>query len=106
VSVYNQIDVFGDIIALDLGIIHPTVANAALHERPKGIDEALKSMTKDESLRCRRKFRKILKSLVNKKMVRRLSNLSKRHLVMMEIRQRAWHLVNKSNNYGLADNDE
>ena len=31
-SVYNQIDVFGDIIALDLGIIHPTVANAALHE--------------------------------------------------------------------------
>jgi len=105
-SAYNQIDIFSDIIALDLGIIHPTIACAFRDEKPKSIDEALESMTKDESRRCRRKFRKILRDILSEKRIRRLSNRSKRGHVMMEVRQRAWTQVSEKHNYKLADNDE
>lgn len=105
-SAYKQIDIFSDMIALDLGVIHPTIASASRDERPRSIDEALASMTKDESLRCRRKFRKILRGILSKKRIDRLSNRSKRGHVMMEVRQRAWELVSKKHNYELADNDE
>ena len=103
---YTQIDVFSDIIALDLGIVHPTIAVAPRNEMPKSIDEALKSMTKDESLRCRRKFRKILRGISSKKRILRMSRASKRREVMMEMRNRAWNVVASKHNYELADNDE
>ena len=105
-SAYKQIDIFSDMIALDLGIIHPTIAGAFRDEKPRSIDEALASMTKDESRACRRKFRKILRRIFSKKRIDRLSNRSKRGHVMMEVRQRAWSQVVEKHNYKLADNDE
>jgi hypothetical protein len=105
-NAYRQIEVFSDIIALDLGIVHPKISAAPRDERPKSIDEALKSMTKDESSRCRRKFRKILRAIASKKRICRMSRASKRLEVMMDIRNRAWSVVAAKHNYELADNDE
>lgn len=105
-TVYKQIDIFSDIIALDLGIVHPTVAVAPRDERPKSIDEALASMTEDESTKCKRKFRKLLRGVASKKRICRMSKSSKRLEVMMDIRNRAWEVIVSKNNYELADNDE
>lgn len=100
---YQQIDIFSDLIALDLGIIHPTIANVSKDERPGSINEALSSMTVDESRRCRRKFRKLVRQHSRSEFRKRWSSRRKRSEVMMQIRNMAWDVVS---NQDLRDNDE
>jgi|688.fasta_scaffold895855_2 hypothetical protein len=100
---YQQIDIFSDLIALDLGIIHPTIAAASKDERPGSINEALASMTDSESRRCRRKFRKLVRQHSRPEFRKRWSSRRKRSEVMMQLRSMAWNTLDDQN---LRDNDE
>lgn len=100
---YNQIDIFSDLIALDLGIIHPTIARAELSDIPRSIDSALASMTPEESRRCRRKFRKVLRRCSGSPSKAKWGPGRKRTAVMLDIRVKAWDKVDRSK---LSDNDE
>jgi hypothetical protein len=101
---YLQIDIFSDLIALDLGIVHPTIALAARQDRPKSIDEALSSMTSKESRRTRRKFRKLVRN-IHKQKLNKTSIRRRRVDVMLAIRRQAWSMV-KSHSADSGDNDE
>ena len=100
---YQQIDIFSDLIALDLGIIHPTIAAASKDERPGSINEALASMTDNESRCCRRKFRKLVRQHSRPEFRKRWSSRRKRSEVMMQLRSMAWSTLDDQN---LRDNDE
>ena len=103
---YRQIDIFSDLIALQLGIVHPTVATASKEERPRSIDEALASMSDNEARTCKRKFRKILRKCKSKsKHSDRWNSRRKRNEVFLNVRGRAWDAVTSSGTK-LADNDE
>lgn len=102
---YKQIDIFSDLIALQLGIIHPTIAAASKDDRPGSINDALSSMTDEESRRCRRKFRKIVRQRSKPEFRKRWSSRRKRSEVLMEIRNRAWNVAS-ANGWKLSDNDE
>lgn len=104
---YRQIDIFSDIIALDLGIIHPTVACAWKDERPRSIDEALSTMTPEDARKCRRKFRKIARELHRCSSAKRnkhsWSPRRKRAEVMAHIRCLAWDMIGSIEG---GDNDQ
>lgn len=100
---YQQIDIFSDLIALDLGIIHPTIANASRDERPGSLNEAFASMTADEARRCRRKFRKLVRQHSRPEFRKRWSSRRKRSEVMLHLRNMAWDAVK---NQDIRDNDE
>jgi hypothetical protein len=100
---YEQIDIFSDLIALQIGVIHPTIAGASKDDRPGSIDEALASMSKEESRTCRRKFRKLVRQRSRPEFRKRWSSRRKRSEAMLELRTRAWNMVDRSN---LQDNDE
>ena len=89
-----QINVFSDLIALQLGIIHPTIAEARASDIPKSIDLALESLTCEESRICRRKFRKISRS-GNRKVFR-----SAHH------KRKAWRALREHGQDLIYDNDE
>jgi len=101
--VYEQIDIFSDLIALQIGIIHPTIAGASKEDRPGSIDEALASMSREESRACRRKFRKLVRRRSRPEFRKRWSSRRKRSEAMLELRRRAWSMVDVSN---VCDNDE
>jgi hypothetical protein len=101
--VYEQIDIFSDLIALQLGIIHPKIAEASKSDHPGSIDEALASMSEREARACRRKFRKILRKRSRRKSSSLWSSRRKRTEVMIEIRGMAWAMVD---GHGVQDNDE
>jgi siroheme synthase (precorrin-2 oxidase/ferrochelatase) len=104
---YKQIDIFSDLIALQLGVVHPTIACAGREERPKSIDEALASMTASESRTCRRKFRKLLRQRnVPDETRRRWTRKRCRSEVMLSLRARAWDVMSQSSGSQLSDNDE
>ena len=100
---YHQVDIFSDLIALDLGIIHPTVAVASKDERPGSINEALASMTAEESRKCRRKFRKLVRQSSRPEFRKKWGARRKRSEGMLRVRALAWE---KLNNKDLSDNDE
>jgi len=100
---YEQIDIFSDLIALQLGIIHPTIACASKEDRPGSIDEALASMSNDDSRACRRKFRKLFRKRSRPEFRKRWSSRRKRSEAMLEVRRRAWNMVDVKN---VCDNDE
>ncbi len=100
---YEQIDIFSDLIALQVGVIHPTIAEASKEDRPGSIDEALASMSKEESRACRRKFRKLVRRRSRPEFRKRWSSRRKRNEAMLELRTRAWNMVDRSS---LQDNDE
>jgi len=100
---YKEIDIFSDLIALRLGIIHPTIACASKDERPGGIDESLASMTAEESRCCRRKFRKLMRSRGRPESRQRWTPRRKRSEAMLEVRLRAWNMID---NQQISDNDE
>jgi hypothetical protein len=103
---YKQIDIFSDLIALQLGVVHPTIAGASKEERPRSIDEALASMSDDEARACKRKFRKILRSCKKKsKSSVNWNNLRRRNEVALKIRGCAWDMLLSSSNQH-SDNDE
>ena len=103
---YRQIDIFSDLIALQLGIVHPTIASASKEERPRSIDEALASMSDDEARTCKRKFRKLLRKRKGKSTTANRWSLKRnRAEVMLEIRGRAWDITMSANSQ-LSDNDE
>ena len=103
---YKQIEIFSDLIALQLGIVHPTVATALKEERPKSIDEALASLSAGESRACKRKFRKLLRSCKRKsKFSDRWNARRGRYEVLVKIRGQAWDVVMSSGNQH-PDNDE
>jgi hypothetical protein len=101
--VYEQIDIFSDLIALQLGVIHPTVACASKEDRPGSIDEALASMSNDDSRACRRKFRKLFRKRSRPEFRKHWSSRRKRSEAMLELRQRAWSMVKDG---VTQDNDE
>ena len=104
---YRQIEIFSDLIALQLGIVHPTIATASKEERPRSIDEALASMSDDESRTCRRKFRKILRKCKSKnKNSDRWNQKRRRNEVFLSVRGRAWDVVQSASNNQHPDNDE
>lgn len=105
-SAYQEINVFSDLIALEKGIIHPTIALAMRDDRPHSIDESLASMTTEESRKTRRKFRKMLRSSTPGHVIKKMSKKQKRTWVMMSIRSQAWDLTRPFNNYILSDDDE
>ena len=98
-----QINVFSDLIALQLGIIHPTIAEARASDIPKSIDLALGSLTCEESRICRRKFRKISRS-GNRKVFR--SAHHKRNVTMNIIRSKARRALREHGQDLIYDNDE
>jgi hypothetical protein len=98
---YKQIDLFSDLVALQLGIIHPTISNASKSDRPGSINEAFESMTEDEVRSCKRKFRKVLRNSRFGSSSKRMSPKRKRLAVMMEVRTLAWNAFDAS-----SDNDE
>jgi hypothetical protein len=98
-----QINIFSDLIALQLGIIHPTIAEAMASNIPKSIDSALESLTCEESRICRRKFRKISRS-GNRKVFRNAHH--KRNVVMNIIRSKAWKALKEHGQDFIHDNDE
>lgn len=100
---YEQIDIFSDLIALRLGIIHPTLAEASKNDRPGSIDEALASMSAGESRTCRRKFRKLFRQRSRAELRKRWSSRRKRSEAMLELRSRAWNMMDKRDP---QDNDE
>jgi hypothetical protein len=100
---YEQIGIFSDLIALQIGVIHPTIAEASKDDRPGSIDEALASMSKEESRACRRKFRKLFRQRSRPELRKRWSSRRKRSEAMLELRTLAWNMVDKSN---VCDNDE
>lgn len=100
---YKEIDIFSDLIALDLGIIHPTIVVAGKDERPGSIDEALTSMTAEESLRCRRKFRKLMRKCGRPESRKKWTPRRRRSEVMMHVRAKAWGMLDRQ---GISDNDE
>lgn len=100
---YEQIDIFSDLIALQRGIIHPTLSTASKEDRPGSIDEALASMSKEESRTCRRKFRKLVRQRSRPEFRKRWSARRKRSEANIGIRQRAWEMIDKRN---VQDNDE
>lgn len=100
---YEQIDIFSDLIALQLGVIHPTVACASKEDRPGSIDEALASMSKEDSRSCRRKFRKLFRKRSRPEFRKRWSSRRKRSEAMLELRRLAWSMVDRGN---MKDNDE
>ena len=102
---YKQIDIFSDLVALQLGIIHPTIAAASKEDHPGSINDALTSMTTEESRACRRKFRKLMRQRSRPEFRKRWSARRKRSEVMMVIRGKAWDLAGR-NCLDLSDNDE
>jgi len=102
---YRQIEIFSDLVALQLGIVHPTVACASKDDRPKSIDEALASMSEREARVCKRKFRKLLRQRSNPKFRNRWNPRRRRSEVMLDIRARAWSIAQATGNQ-LTDNDE
>lgn len=100
---YEQIDIFSDLIALQLGVIHPRVACASKDDRPGSIDEALASMSVSEARACRRKFRKLFRKRSRSEFRKGWSSRRKRSEAMMELRRLAWNMVDRSN---MQDNDE
>ena len=104
---YRQIEIFSDLIALQLGIVHPTIASASKEERPRSIDEALDSMSDEEARTCKRKFRKILRACKSKSKYSDLWNSRRRRSeVLLTIRGRAWDVVQSASNNQHPDNDE
>jgi hypothetical protein len=103
---FKQIDIFSDLIALDVGIVHPTVALATAEECPRSIDEALASLSAKESRACKRKFRKLLRSCKRKsKFSGRWSARKGRAEVLLKIRVQAWNVIRSADNQQ-PDNDE
>lgn len=102
---YKQIDIFSDLIALQLGVIHPTIAAASKDDHPGSINDALASMTADESRRCRRKFRKLVRQRSRPEFRKRWSSRRKRSEALMVIRGKAWDLAG-TNCIDMSDNDE
>jgi len=89
---YKQIEIFSDLIALEKGIIHPTIALANVNDMPSSIDQALSCMSPEDSRKARRKFRKILRDAAPAKVLKRKTARQKRSIVMMHIRTKAWDL--------------
>ena len=103
---YRQIEIFSDLIALQLGIVHPTIAAVSKEERPRSIDEALASLSAEESRACKRKFRKLLRSCKRKsKLSGRWSARRGRTEVFLKIRGWAWDVVQSADNQQ-PDNDD
>jgi hypothetical protein len=104
--VFRQIEIFSDLIALQLGIVHPTISTASKEERPRSIDEALTSLSDEESRICKRKFRKLLRACKRKgKFSNRWNARRGRSEVLLKIRGQAWEAF-KSGDNQQPDNDE
>jgi uncharacterized membrane protein len=84
-----------DLFALQEGILQATITLSSIKDRPKSIDEALASMTPQESEACRRKFRKILRKLMKKNgtKINKKTKRQRREFVMFEMRSRAWDFM-------------
>lgn len=103
---FKQIDIFSDLIALGVGIVHPAVTHATAEECPRSIDEALASLSVKESRACKRKFRKLLRSCKRKsKFSGRWSARRGRAEVLLKIRGQAWNVIQSADNQQ-PDNDE
>jgi len=104
--VFRQIEIFSDLIALQLGIVHPTISTASKEERPRSIDEALTSLSDEESRICKRKFRKLLRSCKRKSKFSGCWSARKgRTEVLLKIRGQAWSVIRSADNQQ-PDNDE
>lgn len=91
----EQLDVFSDLIALQKGIIHPTIFTTLVCDAPKSIDAALASMTKEDARICTRKFRKLAKKAINKKTFSYASSYQKRKAVLNNIYIEAYKIISK-----------
>lgn len=89
----TQIDVFSDLIALQIGIIHPKISNALKCDDPQSIDNALASMTAKESRTCKRKFRKLLRKSSSKRACSVWTPTKKRRIVDAKIRRKACQTI-------------
>lgn len=99
----SELDVFSDMIALQHGIIHPTVSRMRSTECERSIDAALMSMSAEEARDCRRKFRKLLRKCNSRKSLQRMGSWQKRISVNLHIQAQAWSLIRDINP---VDNDE
>jgi len=86
----TQVDVFSDLIALQIGIIHPKIFKARMCDDPRSIDNALASMTVQEAKVCKRKFRKLFKKSSK---VRFWTPIKKRRIVDAKIRLKAYQMI-------------
>jgi hypothetical protein len=99
----NELDVFCDLIALDHGIVHPTISKRSPTEQAHSIDEALASLTPEEARKCKRKFRKVLRKTSSKEKILMMSSRQKRNKVNLHLMLKAWLLVKDMNP---VDNDD
>jgi hypothetical protein len=59
----NRNDMLCDLVAIDLGIIHPSISRSDVSG---GIDEALESLGPDGAQKAKRKFRKLYRKYISK----------------------------------------
>ena len=97
----TQIDVFSDLIALQVGIIHPKISLALKSDNPLSIDSALASMPADEARAYKRKFRKLLRKASTKNARLSMTLVKKRQVVNTQITVKAYEMIK-----GLEKNDE
>ena len=86
----TQVDVFSDLIALQIGIIHPKIFKARMCDNPLSIDNALASMTVQEARVCKRKFRKLFRKSSK---ARFWTPVKKRRIVDAKIRRKAHQMI-------------
>jgi len=97
----TQVDVFSDLIALQIGIIHPKISLALKSNSPLSIDSALASMSVDEARACKRNFRKLLRKASTKKSRLNWTPAKKRQVVNAQITIKAYEMIKR-----LKKNDE
>jgi hypothetical protein len=97
----TQIDVFSDLIALQVGIIHPKISRALKSDDPLSIDKALASMSVDDARACKRNFRKLLRKASTKNSRLNWMPVKKRQVVHAQITVKAYEMIK-----GLEKNDE
>jgi len=99
----EQLYVFSDLIALQKGIIHPKIFDASKIDAPASINIALASMTKEDARRCKRKFRKLAKKAINKKIFVDAQPHEKRRAVLNKIHNETLAIIHMLDNKRLDE---
>ena len=96
-------DFFAEIICLDYGILGRKIT---MSDQRESIDHALELLTPEESLKARRKFRKLARRFSKKSSWPKMQRHQKRNVVETEVYYKAIMAIHRSDGMYENDNDE
>lgn len=91
----NMVKILENFVALDVGIIPCSVVKFLAMTKENTIDDALATMSIDESRKCRRKYRKLMRRLRKKDALNKMKKAGMTSSIFLEIRKKAHDLYDE-----------